>query len=64
MLKERRVHVRQVLMSSGMVATAIDSPDSHDDKFQRRAMQERRVDAVLVADQESEYHDSEACEVM
>ena len=57
---------RLVLMSSGTVATAIDSPDSHEERFQRvrRAVQERPVEAVPVADQEghsaSEDHDSEA----
>ena len=44
---------RLVLMSSGTVATAIDSPDSHEERFQRvrRAMQRRPVDAVPAANQ-------------
>ena len=44
---------RFVLMSSGTVATAIDSPDSHEERFQRvrRAMQRRPVDPVQAAAQ-------------
>ena len=44
---------RLVLMSSGTVATAIDSPDSHDERFQRvrRAMQRRPVEPVPAANQ-------------
>ena len=48
-----------VLLSSGTLATAIDSPDSHDKRFQRvrRAMQER-LEALTAADQ----HDHSASE--
>ena len=46
---------RLVFMSSGTVATVIDSPDSHDERLQRvrRAMQERPVEAVPAANQRS-----------
>ena len=42
-----------MLMSSGTVATAIDSLDSHDERFQRvrRAMQRRPVEPVPAANQ-------------
>ena len=68
----RRVHVRGellVLMSSGTVATAIGSSDSHEERFQRvwRAMQERPVEAVPVADVTAQARITilkPACEVM